>query len=311
MTPARWLLLFSVAGIPDSGSASRGPGREFTKAGILCTESVDATVPLTGQAVLTLTAEGTAPLAVDPVTFANPPDWRVRADSPSIADRPKARQQWRQQFRLVPDRAGDLTVQPPRILVRAGGRATPVEVEWRPLTVHVTTASGRADVDNALGVTGPETAPETAVPVWTDERFWAAVIVVAAVTGALLAGRRHRPGPMREPPPADWAAAELDRLDRCEPDADRLSTVLRGFLSRRFPITTVGTTAELVSLITDNAEAWRSVLERCDVARFSKVGIKPSEWSGILFEARRLITETLPVAEPAGSTGGGPARENA
>ena len=50
---------------------------EFTRAGIVCTEAVEPkTVPLIGEVRLTLTAMGRAPVAVDPVTFADPPGWR-------------------------------------------------------------------------------------------------------------------------------------------------------------------------------------------------------------------------------------------
>ena len=42
--------------------------------------------------------------------------------------------------------------------IRAGGRETPVEIDWPPLTVQVTTTLPRVDLDEARGVTGPEPA---------------------------------------------------------------------------------------------------------------------------------------------------------
>jgi hypothetical protein len=262
-----------------------------------------------------LTAEGDAPLIVDSLTFADPPGWRVRlADPPTIADRPGNRQQWRQAFHLTPDRPGDLPLQPPAVRLRAGGRETPVEIDWRPLTVHVTTTIARPDLDEAHGVTGPEPAPPAAIPFWKDERFWAATIAVVAVTAAVLAGRRRRPSPAPEPPPHEWSAAELDRLGRSDPDADALAAVLRDFLARRFQIPAAGTTTDELLLLlcaTPNVAAWRSLLERCDVARFANRGFTADEWAGILDQARVAMAESLTVAEPAGSTAASPAGEKA
>jgi hypothetical protein len=262
-----------------------------------------------------LTAEGDGPLIVEPVTFPDPPGWRVRtAEPPTLADRPGKRQRWRQTFHLTPHRPGDLPLQPPAVRVRAGGRETPVEIDWRPLTVHVTTTLPRADLDEARGVTGPEPAPPAAIPFWKDERFWAAAIAVVAVTAAVLAGRKRRPPPAPEPPPHEWAAAELDRLARSNPDADAVAAVLRDFLGRQFRIPAAGTTtAELLHLlgVTPNIAAWRALLERCDVARFANFRFTADEWTDILSQSRRVIAESLPVAEPAGSTAVSPTGEKA
>jgi hypothetical protein len=309
MTGVGWLILFSAAGLGEAG-----PAMEFTKAGIRCTESIDPpTVPLTGEARLTLTAEGPAPLTVDSVMVVDSPGWRVTAMPSTVADRPGSRQLWRQEFRLTPDRAGDLTVLPPPIRVRASGRETPVEIAWRPLTVRVTTTITRPDVDDARGVTGPEPAPP-AEPFWTDMRFWAAVMVVIAVAAAVLAGRRVPPPPVPEPPPAEWAAGAVDRLAQGDPDAHRLAAVLREFLARQFHIAAAGsTTAELVARLPAVVPVadWQRLLERCDVARFSDRGFTELEWRQVLDQARRLVVESLPVAESAGSAGETSAGENA
>ena len=204
---------------------------KFTRHGIACTESVSpTTVALIGEVNLTLTAEGEAPLAVDPVTFPDPSGWRIRGTKPAkVEDRPAGRQQWGQSFRLTPDRPGDLPLPPPTIRVRTGGREIPIAIDWPPLTVRVTTTLSRANIDEARGVTGPESAPPAPMPLWKDERAWAVLLAVAAVIAALWAGRRHQPPPAPEPPPAEWAIAELDRLATSGAADNALANLLQGF----------------------------------------------------------------------------------
>jgi hypothetical protein len=194
-------------------------------------------------------------------------------------------------------------------------------------------AAHSSNLDDARGVTGPEPAPPAPVPVWRDERAWAVALAVVAVTAAVLAGRRHRPPPAPEPPPGEWAAAELDRLAQSGPDADGLAAVLRGFLARQFHVPAAATTAEVIHFLGatgvspvsspehgrdargtpgpnvagPNAADWQSLLERCDVARFANVAFTPAEWATAVDQARRVIAESLPVAEPAGSAATGAA----
>jgi hypothetical protein len=292
-----------------------GASVSFTRVGIACSESVDPSpVSLTDDVRLTLTAEGAAPLAVEPVTFGDSPGWRVRAtEPPTVVDRPAGRQKWTQSFRLSPDRPGDMPVQPHRIRVHAAGRETPVEIDWRPLTVQVTTSLARVDLDEARGVTGPEPAPAATVALWRDERVWAALIGVIAVTAAVFAGCRQHSPPVSEPPPAEWVAGELERLAKSEPDADALAATVRGFLARQFHIAAVGdTTKELVTRLGDLPEVadWRALLDRCDVARFANVGFTGDGWADILDQARRVIAVSLTVGEPARSTVQRPTGEN-
>jgi hypothetical protein len=316
MTALLVLILPSVAGLSEAGPGSQTSATEFTRAGVACTASVTpSSVPLIGEVRLTLTAEGNAPLAVEPVTFPDPPGWRVRAtDQATVVDRSTGRQQWKQSFRLTPERPGDLSLPPPPVRVRAGGRETPVEIDWQPLTVQVTTTLSHVDLDDARGVTGPEPAPPATVPLWRDERAWAALIVLVAVTAAVLAGRRQPSPPVPELPPVKWVAAELDQLAGHEPDPNQLAVALRGFLSRQFHITAGGaTTGELVSRLHEALDVawWQSLLERCDVARFANLRISADEWADMLDQARRVTAASLPVGEPAGSAAVDPTGENA
>jgi hypothetical protein len=324
MTTLHWLFLSSVAGLCEAGLPDPQPlaTETINRAGVICTATVaPPAVPLIGEVRLSLSAEGDAPLAVEPIVFPNPPGWRVRAaETPLMTDPAGGRQKWRQDFRLVPDRPGELPLPPPAIRVRSGGRETPIDISWQPLTIRVTTTLPRVDLDEARGITGPEPAPPSAPTIWQDERFWAASIVVIAVVAAILAGRGLRSPPAPESPPAEWAAAELDRLGRLEPRdpaaADALAATLRGYLDRRFHVPATGkNTTELLSLLewvpSDSAADWRSLLERCDIARFAGLEFSNHEWTNALGIARRLMTETLPVREATDSAAASPTGEKA
>ena len=226
------------------------------RAGVTCKESVSSSfVPLIGEVRLTLSAEGDAPLAVDNVDFKDPPGWQIRETDPAkIAKRPGGREQWQGSWRLTPDKPGDLSLMPPNLHVRAGGRETSVEIAWQPITVRVTTTLPRVDLDEAHGVTGPEPAPQTATPIWLDERFWAVMIAIVAVVTAVLVGRGLRPRLPPEPPVHVWALGELDRIAGLNPadraSADALAELLRGFLFRQYGLAASGkTTAEVVALL--------------------------------------------------------------
>src|SRR5205814_1207585 len=157
------LLYWLAAADPETPPAA---GHTFSRAGVTCSESVaPPAVPLTGEVRLTLTAEGESPLAVEPVTYPDPPGWRVRATVP------------------------------------AGGRLRP---------------------------------------------------------------------PAPEPPPVEWATAELDRLAGLDPaapsTADALAVLLRGFLTRRYQLPAAGkTTAEVVAVLgplpPESVAGWQSLLE--------------------------------------------------
>jgi hypothetical protein len=292
-------------------AADLAPAAERTveRAGVVGRARVEpATVTLVEDVRLTLEVEAAAPLAVEPLALANLPGWRVRhAGAPETDPLPGGRQRWRQTVRLTPDRPGELPLPPPAVRARPGGRETPVEITWGPLAVRVTTALPRVDVDEARGVTGPEPAP---APPPTPLRDWLIAAAVALGLGAVaaLAWRRRRRRPAPEPPPDVWALAELDRLaarDAADPAAaDALADLLRGFLARRYGLDAAGrTTAELLarlrplSLPPDVFTSWQALLERCDLARFARLGFAADEWGRAVGRARDLVAASLPVSE--------------
>jgi hypothetical protein len=306
-------------------AADPAPATERTtdRAGVVGRARVaPAEVSLAGDVTLTLEIDGAAPLAVETPAFGQFAGWRVRQmNEAETAPLPGNRQRWRQAVRLTPDRPGDLSLPPPALRVRPGGREAPVEIAWQPLAVRVTTALPRANIDEARGVTEPEPAPPEVTNPWPGAALAAAVVLVGGAAGvAWWRRRRSRPAP--ELPPAEWARAELDRLakrDAADPAAaDALADVLRGFLARRFRLDAEGrTTAELLArlrtlpLPADALTAWQALLERCDLARFARLGFGADEWGVVLDRARDLVAASLPVGEAAGAAQPGGAGGNA
>jgi hypothetical protein len=170
-------------------------------------------------------------------------------------------------------------------------------------------------LDEVRGVTGPEEVPSASTPLWRDERAWAAAIMLAAVGTALFVGRRRPITTVAEPPPEQWAAAELQRLAEAHPDADALTRFLRGFLARQYHVSNAATTREAVERLsvmgTPKTIAWRELLEHCDAIRFSRSEFSPDEWSAVVSHAQILTVETLPVGKAAASAVTGTAGEKA
>jgi len=77
----------------------------------------------------------------------------------------------------------------------------------------------------------------------------------------------------------------------------------------------VSFTAEVVAVLgplpPESVAGWQSLLERCDVARFTNLGFTAGEWTNALDQARHLIAASLPVGEVADSAAGGPTGEKA
>ncbi len=298
--------------------------RPVERAGVVGRVRIEpAVVPLTDDIRLTLTVEAAAPLAVEPPSFARLPGWRLRrVAEPEVTSLPDGRQRWQQAVRLTPDRPGELPLPVPPVTVRPGGRETPVELTWEPIVVRVTTRLTRVDLDEARGVTGPEPAPPR--PPSSLGAWLAAVgtVLGLVVTVAVAWRRRHRPQPVPEPPPDVWANTELDRLAALDPAdpaaADALADLLRGFLARRYQFPATGkTTAELLALLhgvdlpPEQYATWRTLLERCDLARFARLAYAADEWPAALQSVRELVAASLPVGETAGAAQAGDSRGNA
>lgn len=300
------LLALILTADPDSAPSA---SQRVIRAGVDCTAAVDSlTIPLIGEVRLTLTASSDAPLVVAPIDVRVPDGWQIRAVENATAEVVGKRHRWRQTFRLSPERPGQVPIRPPSLSILIGGRETPVEIDFRPFPMEVTTSLERATLDEARGVTGPEHSPKTA-PFWHNGLVWAGVIGILALLAAIWAGRRGTPPPLAEPEPAQWAFAALDRIDPNNPSSrDLPARVLRGFLDRAFGFAASGTTTretlmrlEARELPADLQARWKSLLERCDVARFADLPVSSSEWQDLLDQSRQTIAATLRVIEPADS----------
>jgi hypothetical protein len=290
-------------------AADSVPVRERTieRLGVTVRARIEPTVvPITDLVTLSVSVEGAAPLIVEPVKFGDLPGWRIRSTGdPRTEPLPEARERREQVFRLVPDRPGELTLSLPVVRARPGGRESWVELGLEPLSIRVTTALPRVDLDEARIVTGPEAAPP-APP--SRVGLWLAAFAAAAGTLVVFwRWRIHRAGGVQpEPSLTEWLGSEIARLATIDPvapsAADSLGDVVRGYLARRYQVVAAGrTTGELVALLpVDVAAEWEALLERCDLAKFARAGFTAAEWEKALNRLRESLS-TLPAGEPPSS----------
>lgn len=302
------LILLALVLTVDPDSAPSASQR-IIRAGVDCAAAVDSlTIPLIGEVHLTLSASSDASFVVAPINFRAPDSWKIRAVETATTEVVGNRHHWKQTFRLSPERSGQVPIRPPSLSILIGGRETPVDIDFRPFPMVITTSLERATLDEARGVTGPEQSPKTA-PFWHNGLVWAVVIGILALIAAVWAGRRSSPPPMAEPEPAQWAFTALDRIDPNNPvSRDLPAKILREFLDRTFGFAASGTTTretltrlEARELPADLVARWKSLLERCDVARFADLQVSSFEWQDLLDQSRQTIAATLRVIEPADS----------
>src|SRR5262249_47646727 len=158
------------------------------------------------------------------------------------------------------------------------------EVTFPSKEVRVQSTITDAKAEQARPVTGIEELPMIKPP--RDSMGWQFAATLGAifffvVIGVLVRRSRAKPPPI---PPGQWANRELDRLERDHAmgrvtnlaAADRLASILRDFIERRFGIlATKLTTAELLVACTqadwpaERTEPLGEVLDRCDRAKFA------------------------------------------
>lgn len=172
-----------------------------------------------------------------------------------------------------------------------------------------TTDNGQLTTDEVLALRpnpGPERLPS--VPTW---KTWLnlALILSAAATVVLLfreVSRRRQVQP--QPPPHQWALAELRRLgDRPLADGEALyqlhvavSEVLRQYLNRRFHLRALEQTTPEFSDALKTCEDLTSeqkaqvidLLGRADLVKFARVERAAKDGSALLDAARRFVEQT-------------------
>jgi hypothetical protein len=267
---------------------------------------------------VTFSLEGPATLEVEdakPAEITNSPFWTVRkADEPEIAPLPGNRMRWQRTCTLDPQNKGDLPLQigPLRYRVEAG-KGEWQKIEWKPVVIHVTTTVPRADVSQLRDIPGPEPIPEARSP-WIPVLRWsgAALMLLAAIMFILQRRRHARPTPQL--PPHEWAARELERLEKMDlprhGQAERFHTLvsdtIRRYLELRFQLRAPRqTTAEFLEamresphLTTEQRTLLRDFLERCDLAKFARAEYSDEECRVTTEMARTFVEQTKPAPAP-------------
>jgi hypothetical protein len=264
-------------------------------------------VALSGSVRVTLTLDGPAPLRVklpDQLLTADAdPAWRIRADgSATITPLANGREEWRQVYRLDPYLPGD-----PLVVSFNPATVNGQQVPWPAVGVKVTKTVGEATTAAARPPVGPEDPPSPLpspqsgpVPAWV-------VVVFGVMCGAVLGAawmRRRKPKPV---PPVEWALAALAKLEAGAGGTEiveRVATILRTFVERRFAIpATRLTTAELSAAAreqgwpVEQAEPLRALLDECDRAKFA--GDVPDD-DGCRRLVRRAVDWVNDIGRPAG-----------
>lgn len=261
---------------------------------------------------VTFAVEGPAPLRIDPpepaLSAESNPAWRIRPAGPAAVEKlPGDRERWSRVYRLDPYLPAD-----PATITFAPVKVNGTERNWPEVTVRVRTNLTTAKAEDARPVTGIEQLPPAPPgnpdePGWVVAGFW--LVGVAAVLLTVLVRRAFRkPPPL---PPGEWASAAFDRLERDGTSgrelADRLADVLRGFVERRFGLPASKlTTAELIAegeragWAADTTAELRTVLERCDRAKFAGETPDEKEAAELLGRAREWVRGASPAVATAG-----------
>ena len=251
-------------------------------------------ITLSASVQLTLAIEGPAPHAIEHPKEAEKlltPDsatvWQIRPiGTAKITPIDRGRERWEQKYRLSPFIPGErVTIAFAPLKVRAGAALNAQEITFPSKEVRVQTAIVEPKASNARPVTNIEELPIVQPPppgtVGCQLIAVLGTIFACVLIAAFIRKSRQKPPPL---PPGEWAARELDRLERDHAleridgvqAADRLVAILREFIERYYGLPAKKlTTAEL--LIECGKAAWpaerskpvREVLERCDRAKFA------------------------------------------
>jgi hypothetical protein len=158
------------------------------------------------------------------------------------------------------------------------------------------------------------------LPLWV---YVALVATIAAV--ALLVRRLRRPRTTAPPPPVPADQEAFMRIDELLAEGilacgqvkefcDRLSDILRRYLSRRFGLPAMGeTSVELLaaleaggSMSEPDRSRLREFLVECDLAKFARHRPEPAHLTALVESARSLVTSTRPPGAPGARAGADP-----
>lgn len=276
-----------------------------------------AALSLSESLTLTLTVEARSPLEMEPIKpLTASKVWLVTPlTEAEVVTLPNRRMRWKQSFRIEPlqaDKAVPLPLEPIRF--RSDGQ--PANVTLKAFTVEVTTVVLGPSLGALKENTPPEELPDPDRFDWQLYALGGAGCACLAIGGWLVRRRLRRPAPPVPEPPADqWAMRELVRLDAAPmsgpDDVQRyhilLADVLRVYIDRRFGLhASEQTTREFLSTLKQSAalpeeqqDQLRSVLERCDLAKFARIDYSPSDCRATAQQARDFVVQS---AASAGKT---------
>ena len=271
-------------------------------------------IALSGSTQLTLAIEGTAPLRVELpknveklLTRESATVWHIKPHGDAkLISLAGGRERWEQTFRLSPFVPGEkVTVAFAPIHVTMGAELNPQDVTFPSKEVRVQSAIAEAKSEDARPVTSIEELPKLPA-VHSESTVWWFLTCLGAVFAtvlvfALIRKSRKKPEPV---PPGDWAARELDKLERDHAleriaglqAADRLAAILREFIERRHGLSaSKHTTPELLGECVqakwpaERIGALREVLERCDRAKYANEAPHLDEMLALIGRSREWL----------------------
>ncbi|MBM3460568.1 MAG: hypothetical protein FJX76_00510 [Armatimonadetes bacterium] len=219
------------------------------------------------------------------------------------------RKNLRYTVRLVAWDTGDVTVPPLRIPYKLDGREG--MAESAPLKLSVA-AMPPAPTDKQGEIRDVKPIVQVAIPAWMIAAASVAGLIALGLLGGLISWllrRRKRVAQMPPLLPHEWALQELARLEaerlptlqRTPEHYERLTGIVRGYLSGRFHIPVLErTTSELINEMRarnfDEAlvREVRAILDEADLVKFARA-VPPTERAEAqVAAARRLVQATLP-----------------
>ena len=264
---------------------------------------------LSDSATLTLSVTGPSPLRVEPGDGLLTPEsfaaWHVRpVGEAQVSPSADGRETWSREYRLDPFSIGEVSVGLAAVEVTARESAEVARLEFRPLTVAVSSEVKELSLDQLRPATDIERLPPVTQEDGVGWPWVAASAAVALLLGALLWRlRRSRVTPVISA--EEWAVREMRKLETGDGfTAEELADLWRGFIRRRWGVPaerlTTGEATHRLKKIDGIAEDVVSeiggILSACDLGKFSP---EPFDAGNrvILDHSKSVLSQALQTGE--------------
>lgn len=221
--------------------------------------------------------------------------WQIRPlTRATVQELPDGQREWSRSYRLDPFVPGEQTLVVSPLRVHLGGEVFPLEFEAIPIIVTTeVTSTSREEIRPVTDVerlpSGPESAESTG--------WWLGPFLGLLLAGVAILAWRFLRRPVPPEPPEVWIRGELDRMESTK-SLEAVADAWRGYLSRRWEITTTGrTSAELIAEVTQDArfstaqaQELGAILSMCDIAKFAPTQ-EHAELSDIVRRSRELLDQ--------------------